>query len=93
MSGYDIEGVRRWALAKAERSEGAEFEMYSCIADAIALYMDGRGCFACDEHRECMERRSALLAVADMARRLSDGIRIAYGLRPIGGAAGRGNGR
>lgn len=99
MSGYSVNGVLVWALNNMEGAEGIDFDLFSCIADAIQLYKEGRGCGACDECFECYRRRQSMLSVSDrlydMGCDLSgdaacevvscaDDIRKAFGVRPRG---------
>lgn len=99
MSGYSIDGVLSWALNNMEGAGGLEFELFSCIADAIQLYKEGRGCGACEECYECYRRRQSMLSVSDRlydmsddlsgdaackAASCADDIRKAFGVRPRG---------
>lgn len=99
MSGYSIDGVLSWALNNMEGAGGLEFELFSCIADAIQLYKEGRGCGACEECYECYRSRQSMLSVSDRLYDMSDDlsgdaackvascaddIRKAFGVRPRG---------
>ena len=106
MSGYSIDGVFSWALNNTEGAGGLEFELFSCIADAIQLYREGRRCGACDECFECYRRRQSMLSVSDRLYGMSDGlsgdaacevascandIRKAFGVMPRGNGINQGD--
>lgn len=85
MSEHTIDSVYAWALENMEGAEGLDFELFSCIVDAIGLYRDGRGCGACDQCYDCYRRRLDMLAAADDLYSIAGRIREAYGVRPRGG--------
>lgn len=80
MSEYTVDGVLEWALNRLEDADGAEFGMYSCIADAIQLYRRGLSPFACDDLGGCVLRRQQMLNAADGLYILASQMREAYGV-------------
>lgn len=84
MSEHTIDSVYAWALENMEGADGLEFGLFSCIADAIEMYRNGKDVGACDECVKCYYRRQNLLALSDELYGFAGRIREEYGVRPRG---------